>query len=171
MSNSTIQPKIYVACLSSYNAGILHGAWIDADRDADSIREEIAAMLAQSTQYPAEEWAIHEHEGLPGVQEYTDIDTIAAMAEFIGEHGELGYGLLDHYCGDLEDAQRAIDSYLGEYPDLESYCQEFTEETVEIPDSLKYYIDYESMARDWQLGGDVFTIDAGNGNVYIFSNH
>jgi len=37
------EPKIYVACLAAYNNGILHGRWIDANQDADTIRDEIAA--------------------------------------------------------------------------------------------------------------------------------
>lgn len=40
--------RIYVACLASYNAGRLHGAWIDADQDADAIHEEIAKILKAS---------------------------------------------------------------------------------------------------------------------------
>ena len=44
-------PRIYVASLSDYNNGILHGAWIDAAQDADNIRAEIAAMLRES-KYP-----------------------------------------------------------------------------------------------------------------------
>lgn len=35
---STITPKkIYVACLAAYNNGYLHGEWIDATQDVDSI--------------------------------------------------------------------------------------------------------------------------------------
>ncbi|WP_024353472.1 antirestriction protein ArdA [Brevundimonas naejangsanensis] len=45
---SDSSPRIYVACLAAYNNGFLHGAWIDADQDADQIRVEIAAMLARS---------------------------------------------------------------------------------------------------------------------------
>lgn len=40
--------KIYAACLASYNAGILHGAWIDATDDADEMSESIRAMLRKS---------------------------------------------------------------------------------------------------------------------------
>lgn len=43
--------KIYAACLASYNAGILHGAWIDATQGADGIRDDIAEMLRASP-YP-----------------------------------------------------------------------------------------------------------------------
>lgn len=40
--------RIYVACLASYNAGVLHGAWIDATQDADAIQSEVDAMLRAS---------------------------------------------------------------------------------------------------------------------------
>jgi len=52
-------PRIYVASLADYNAGRLHGRWIDADRPAEAIREQIAQMLAESKAPVAEEWAIH----------------------------------------------------------------------------------------------------------------
>ncbi len=44
---SDSNPRIYVACLAAYNNGYLHGAWIDADQDADEIRDEIAAICAR----------------------------------------------------------------------------------------------------------------------------
>jgi antirestriction protein len=40
-------PRIYVACLASYNAGIHHGEWIDAD-DVDEAWETVAAVLRRS---------------------------------------------------------------------------------------------------------------------------
>ena len=46
-ATDTDTPRIYVACLASYNAGILHGEWIDAT-DADEIREAIETMLSKS---------------------------------------------------------------------------------------------------------------------------
>ena len=42
------KPRIYVASLSDYNAGRLHGRWIDADQDAVGIRANITVMLAES---------------------------------------------------------------------------------------------------------------------------
>ena len=52
--------RIYVACLASYNAGILHGAWIDATQCIEAIHDQIAAMLAASQIEDAEEYAIHD---------------------------------------------------------------------------------------------------------------
>ena len=37
-------PRIYVASLSDYNAGRLHGVWLEAT-DLDSVRVGVAAML------------------------------------------------------------------------------------------------------------------------------
>lgn len=47
----TTEPRIYVASLSDYNNGVLHGKWIDADQDDDSIWEEIREML-RASKYP-----------------------------------------------------------------------------------------------------------------------
>ncbi|KWS03767.1 Antirestriction protein [Lysobacter capsici AZ78] len=41
--------SIYVACLASYNAGTLHGDWIDLEiLDLEEAREEIAQILRES---------------------------------------------------------------------------------------------------------------------------
>ncbi|WP_369933937.1 antirestriction protein ArdA [Xanthomonas tesorieronis] len=45
-------PRIYLACLASYNNGRLHGRWIDLDgANLDDVQGEIAAMLRESP-YP-----------------------------------------------------------------------------------------------------------------------
>lgn len=82
--------KIYVACLASYNNGVLYGRHIDVDgKDADDIQAEIAAMLRGSRfpnvmvkhpetgeQVPsAEEWMIHDY----------DDDTGCGFSEHFGE--------------------------------------------------------------------------------------
>ena len=51
-------PRIYVACLAAYNSGCLHGRWIEATTP-DEIWEQVRAMLADSPEPDAEEWAIH----------------------------------------------------------------------------------------------------------------
>lgn len=40
--------RIYVACLASYNAGKLHGRWINASTDVAEMQEEVAGMLRDS---------------------------------------------------------------------------------------------------------------------------
>lgn len=166
-------PRIYVACLAAYNNGYLHGAWIDADQDADQIRDEITAMLARSPVEDAEEYAIHDCEGFEGVSisEYAGIDSVARMAAFIAEQGALGAGLLEHFSGDMDQAESTLeDRYHGQFASLADYMEELTTESVTIPEALRYYVDWEGMARDAEMGGDLFTIETAHGEVHVFSS-
>ena len=47
--------------------------------------------------------------------------------------------------------------------------QDITEETTEIPQSLRYYIDWQAMARDSALNGDLFTIQTAHDAVHVFA--
>lgn len=170
---SDSNPRIYVACLAAYNNGYLHGAWIDSDQDADQIRDEIAAMLARSPVEGAEEYAIHDYEGFEGVSisEYAGIDNVARMAAFIAEHGAPGAGLLKHFGGDMDQAETALqDCYHGQFASLADYMEELTTESVTIPEALRYYVDWQAMARDAEMAGDLFTIETAHGEVHVFSN-
>ncbi len=171
-NNPVLEPRIYVACLASYNAGILHGKWINVI-DIDSIWKEINTLLADSPEEDAEEWAIHDYEGFGALSlsEYESIEQVHALAEFIEEHGEMGAALLSHYGSNLEDASTALENYLGTYESLEDYARELTEETTQIPEQLTFYINYEAMARDMEMSGDVFTIEESFDCVHIFAPH
>jgi antirestriction protein len=52
MATPDVTPRIYVACLASYNNGVLHGAWIDAVQDADEIRSEIRNKVLLTSRFP-----------------------------------------------------------------------------------------------------------------------
>ena len=163
-------PRIYAACLAAYNNGRLHGRWIDATQDSEDIQAEIGAMLAASPIPNAEEWAIHDYEGYEGarLEEYSGIEKAHALALFIVEHGRLGAKLLDHLGGDLDEAEAAFEDYAGEHRTLADFAREITEETTEIPERLANYIDYDAIARDMELNGDVFTVELGFDEVHVF---
>ncbi|MHC5653697.1 antirestriction protein ArdA [Stappia sp. ICDLI1TA098] len=170
---SDSKPRIYVACLAAYNNGYLHGAWINADQEAGKLWDEIAAILARSPVAGAEEYAIHDYEGFEGVSisEYAGIDSVARMAAFIAEHGALGAGLLEQFSGDMDQAETALeDCYLGQFASLADYMEELTTESVTIPEALRYYVDWGAMARDAEIGGDLFTIETAQGEVHVFSS-
>jgi antirestriction protein len=175
MSSSTIQniqPRIYVACLAANNNGRLHGAWIDVGTDEWAICAGIQAMLKASPFAVAEEYAIHDYEGFQGVriEEYTGIVTLTAIAAFLLEHGTLGAEVLNYYGGDLDEARAAMeDRHLGSFTSLADYVQEVTEETMTIPHALRYYIDWQAMALDAEINGDVFTIEVGHDEVHVFA--
>jgi len=130
-------------------------------------------MLARSPIKKAQEYAIHDYEGFEGVNisEYAEIDTVARMAAFIEEHGALGAGLLEQFGGDIDQAEFTFqDCYHGQYPKLADYMEELTSESVTIPDALRYYIDWDAMARDAEMAGEFFTIETAYGEVHVFSN-
>ena len=164
------RPAIYLACLASYNAGLLHGAWVWAE-DADDIQAGAREMLAASPEPFAEEWAIHDYAGFEGlrVEEYESFEAVADKAAFIAERGELGAKLAEHFGGNLDEARRAFESYAGEYESLADYAEGFTLETgTEIPAALRNYIDWASMAQDLELNGDVLTIEMGYKSIHVF---
>lgn len=166
-----LAPRIYVACLAAYNEGDLHGAWIEVGDDADAVRTAIGAMLAASPVADAEEYAIHDEEGFGAVEirEHASIDRVVEIAVFLREHGKLGGLVLNHLDGDIGAAERALDEqYRGVFERLSDYCQELTEETVCIPEALRYYIDYKAMARDAEMSGDIFTIQTARDEIHVF---
>lgn len=164
--------RIYVACLASYNNGILHGVWIDATQSVGAINDQIAVMLNASQIEGAEEFAIHDYEGFEGVPifEPQSVESVVETAAFIEEHGALGGKLISHF-GDLNEAREAMsDRYVGQYTSLEDFAQELTEDTTDIPQNIAFYIDYERMARDLEIS-DVLTIEVGFEDVHVFWSH
>jgi len=166
--------RIYVADLAAYNAGILHGIWIDATDEIEAIQEQVNQMLADSPEELAEEFAIHDYEGFGSYSlgEYEGLEAAHNIACFIEEYPEIGGEILNHFGGDLEDARKAAEeNYAGCYKSVADYAQELTEETSEVPEHLSFYIDYERMGRDMEMSGDIYTIETAYDEVHIFWNH
>lgn len=166
-------PRIYVACLAAYNNGKLHGAWIDASQEPEAILEAVQTMLKASPERGAKEWSIHDYEGFHSIKlsEWEGFAEVHAYATFIEEHGRLGAEVHNYY-GDLKEAQAALnDRYPGCYPSIADFAQELTEATTTIPQNLAYYIDYERMARDMEMSGDILTVETDDGMVHMFWNH
>lgn len=173
-------PAIYVASLADYNNGILHGTWIDAAREPDAIYADINAMLAKSREPAAEEFAIHDYEqfGRWRVNEYDSIEQVSRIARGIAEHGYAYSAWADVFDG--EPASFDIDSfqeaYLGHYDSVTEYVEQmaddfgYTEELEKLPEHLRDYvrIDYEAIARDMQLSGDMATVQDPQGGVWLF---
>jgi antirestriction protein len=165
-----LEPRIYVACLAAYNEGRLHGAWIEVGDDVDAVRAAVAAMLAASPALGAEEYAIHDHDGFGGVEvgEHMPLEAVVEIADFLRERGGLGALVLAQVGGDLDAAREAFEEYRGVYPRLSDYFAELTEETVAVPEILRLYIDYDAMARDAVLTGEVFTVETAHDEVHVF---
>jgi antirestriction protein len=170
-------PRIYAASLSDYNAGRLHGAWIDADQEADELHTAVTAMLAASSEPCAEEWAIHDYEGFGPVElsEYETLERVSLLATGITEHG-LGFAAWAATAG-TDPAALVLfeEAYRGHWDSLTAYAEELlddlgaSEVLEQVPDWLQPYmqLDVEGFARDLRLGGDVQTVE-GDGGVWVF---
>lgn len=171
-TTTTACPRIYVACLAAYNSGILHGSWVDATLDLNDIWAAIINVIATSPVEDSEEWALHDYENFGNLSlgESENIEYVHEIALFIEEHEAYGRELLAHFNGNLADANNALENYYGEYDSLTHYVRELTEDTTEIPANLEPYIDYESMARDIDLNGELFTIQSDWNKVHVFAS-
>lgn len=178
MSTKEPAPRIYVASLSDYNAGTLHGRWIHAAAGVEQIRQEIEAMLAESREGNAEEWAIHDYEefGTLRLSEFEDIESVAKVAELIVGHGPVFAGLVSHFGGlpeGLEEASSAMEhDYCGEFRSIADYAAHLVEECSgsflkQLPEFVRYHIDYEGIANDMQYGGEIFTVEV-CGKIHVF---
>jgi antirestriction protein len=171
------RPRIYVASLSDYNAGRLHGVWLDADQDAVQLAEEVHGMLASSPEPFAEEYAIHDYEGFGRVQigEYESLARVAALARGIVEHGEAfaAWASLDSSTDPSLD--RFEEAFRGTWASVEDYAEELladlgaAEFLSIVPDWLDPYVrlDSKAFARDLLLSGDIAAIE-GDSGVHIF---
>ena len=164
-------PRIYVACLAAYNSGRLHGTWIEANQGKDHVRDCVRTMLAGSPAPNSEEWAILDYEGFEGasISEYASFESVCALAEFVSEHGEIGAKLYEYYGNNLDDASTAFDHYAGEYTSAADFVETLHDDIeTEISESVSYYIDWERLARDMVLSGDIITFQTGFDAVHVF---
>jgi antirestriction protein len=165
-----MEPKIYVACLASYNAGKLHGEWIDAAQDAEDLGKAIQAMLKASPAPGAEEWAIHDYEDFGGLAktlgENPDLEEVAECAAAIEEHGEAALFYIEDQ-GEW-NAERFDEAYCGTYKDEEDYAYESAHSIEEISDHWDGYIDWKKYAQDLFMCD--YTSREGSEGTHVYRN-
>jgi antirestriction protein len=127
ITEQRLTPRIYVASLSDYNAGRLHGRWIDATQDREAIFDEIQAMLADSPEAIAEEFAIHDFDDFGGIRlgEWEDVDHVCELAAALVAHG-LAFAAW-YASADVEAAtslaEQFQEAYCGEFDSLADYAK------------------------------------------------
>lgn len=203
-------PRIYVADLAAYNAGILHGVWVELDgKDEDEIQSEIDAMLRASPEPnvmvdcpeckaegclpgclhgdshackgtgkvpSAEEWAVHDYEGFEGLDpgEYPGLPTLVLWAKMLAEHGEAWSEYAEWVGKDYATEEDFNESYCGRFASRGDYAAELNAELGEMDSShsLYPYVNWDAVARDMHLNGEVYFGDASNNQdwhaVHVF---
>jgi antirestriction protein len=159
VSTETV-PSIYVACLASYNNGVLHGVHIDLEEgiEESDVWDRIKAMLAESKEPDAEEWAIHDFEGFHPIRlgESEWIGRVLVWAEGIREGGDAyKHWVVDVLGRDygqdpsVYSLDNFRDAFIGEYDSLAAYGQEDFESAHSMDDVEKavgniiHFVDWE----------------------------
>lgn len=173
-------PKVWIASLSDYNAGRLHGAWIEVT-DEEALRAGIRSVLADSPEPSAEEFSIFDYDGFGPLwlSEHESVEDVARLAAGIAEHG-LAFAhfarLIDWRL--REGLDRFTEVYQGHYADLAAYGRAalkdygFLDAIQELPELLIPYvrINAKKFAMDMEMGGMIFTSE-GDGGIYVFDVH
>lgn len=169
--------KIYVASLSDYHDGVLHGAWFDLDNynDHESLLDDIQSNVLDTSptcppnsDYPAEEWEIHDVEDACSGWERMSLEQLINLNSAINEHGEAFRVWVEEMGGDPEDVSAFEDAYEGEYDSELDYIYQYVEDTGMldgIPENIRNYFDHEAFARD------VFMTDLSFCSGYVFRNY
>jgi antirestriction protein len=178
------RPCIYVASLTDYNAGILHGDWISAEVSAEAVQETIQQMLdasptAERYGEVAEEWAIHDYSGFGKLHlgEYESLDRVCWLAEGIVTYGDAFAAWVA--CHDDEDevlTEEFESHYLGEFASAEEYGEHLLDELgikvddlPGVPEGIRPYVhvDVAGWVRDLTIEGAITTAESPCG-VYVF---
>lgn len=167
-----MEMRVYVACLASYNEGTLYGEWLDlADYSSkDEIMTAIGEMLAKSPTAGAEEWAVFDYDGVPAAfagTEYPDFDGLIRLQEIAADHDEDVIEAAGEISSGIEELESTLEGFAGCYDSEDDFGAEQWEEMGlidQIPEALRYYIDYEAWTRDCRLNGALAIVD----NRYYF---
>ena len=179
VSNSDV-PRIYVACLSAWSYRHDHGVWLDASQDLKILRNAVNFMLFRSPvkEFEAcEDYAIFDFENFQGfsLSEYESLENVHQIAKGISEHGKAYAFYLEEVGIESASEEDFSDRYLGCWDSVVDYVQDHYESSgiakaVEKAGLAAYYIDYDAIARDWELGREIIVYQASADEVYIFSS-
>ncbi len=179
-------PRLYVACLSAYNNGYLHGWWIDADQELDDIWLDIKDMLAESPMNNSEEWAIHGYEnfGSISLSEHEDLEEVCQWANLISTHTD-DSNAIAAYISFAKDSGLEITSeefgfrYCGHWQSGQDFALN-SEEIEEVYNWSQFekdhyfwstVIDWEKVGRELELSDAYHYASArehGTYGIYVF---
>lgn len=130
-----------------------------------------------------EEFLVHDHEGFGPLEiGECSVEEAARVGHWLkdqGDDAELIAAFHEHRAGsDMEQGELDVsasefaEKFQGSFDSLEEWAEDFHESIGDIPKGslLANYIDWERVARDAELGGDIFTIEL-DGKVHVFWNH
>ena len=170
MNNLNIDnPSIYVANLGAYNAGRLIGEWLDLTKfnDVEDLQKEVDRIANINPVLYGDEWAIHDTSNFPDLGENPNLEDVIKVSELIKQLHN-GYaavkGFLDNWS--VDDLEHFGESFCGAYSSFKEYAEQLFDDTMEVPEHLTSYIDYDAFAYDLKM--DYATAEAPNCETFIY---
>lgn len=173
-------PRIYVASLSDYVNGVLHGEWIELGEyvTPDEVWEQVRAMLNASPTMlkygdPAEEWALHDYEGFGPIKlgEYPNLNDVVELAQAIdGAHDPDAMEAFLHVVDDpFEEIGEFSDRYRGGNDSIEGFVRDWAVEIGDVPDTpiCLNYMDWNAYWRG-EMDCNGWSVHMVNGTYYFF---
>jgi len=174
--------EAYVTNLGKYNEGVLAGEWLKLPADTEDVQNLLKRIGVDGRRY--EETFITDYEteidGLyDHLSEYASVDELNYLASLLDEMNEgerekfeaaLAYGDYTGSLKDLINLSQNLDCYeyypgVSDEDDLGRYLIDELG-SLEVPEYLENYFDYEAYGRDVSLeDGGTFTNDG-----YVVSN-
>lgn len=138
--------------------------------DEDAFHAAIAALHGDEAD---PEYMIQDHEGIPPeLYGESGLDArVWAWLELDDSERDICAAYWAH-VDDAADISTAHDAYMGTYESPEDWAAEWLEdcgELASVPESLRNYIDFESYARDAEIGGDVCFVEMSYNRALVFS--
>lgn len=160
--------KVFLESIAAYNNGEMKGRWITLPMNEDDLRNEIRDILDGDEEYFITDWECEYF----SIDQYDNISTLNEKAEYLLEKEDYELVTLKAICElvDFDEAKDILEK--GNYffiPDVSSETElgEYVIDEglfgIDIPDSLKNYIDYEAIGRDWLM--DYNLVEGGAINI------
>ncbi|MFK3848049.1 antirestriction protein ArdA [Agrobacterium pusense] len=156
-------PNVMVECVECDASGRLQGP-------APGLKWYCPKCQGKGQVPSAEEWAIHDYDGLPSsLGEYPGLDKIAEFVELCEEHdmtGEDMAAIVSHF-GSVEYAKEELENnFVGVHESFRAYAEELADEMLSAHDikadhPLSQYFDYEAYARDLTHEASAVELDQG----------
>ena len=172
MKGQKNMPKYYIACLASYNNGILHGKWFDWATSDDEYHKQCKEVIDSSKCLGAEETAIHDYDGGVNLGEYPDVERLVEVGcAFLENDEDVVKAYLDNHGQDA-DLDSISDAYVGNYDTEEDFAMSWAVECLgyeENPTWPMNNIDWEGATKE--LMYDFWTAKKDDGTISVFHNN
>ena len=157
-TTTALENRIALTNLHSYNCGNLRFAWVSLPFSDEEFTEALEKIGNP------EEYFVSDYETtvpMLRIAEYPDYEELNDFFKHLEELNEYDREALEALYEELGDYKEAVSVFeRGDYQyysgmDLEDVAKEMVDDGCfgEIPDAIKFYIDYDAIGRDLSIDG------------------